>query len=69
VVEGFKTISAYEGLVRNPQQFKSHFKVEKINAVEAYTDGGKVVGLTHRPRFSPQKHFFCFWYSFLLEAE
>jgi hypothetical protein len=33
-------------------------------------DGGKVVSPTHRPHFTPQKHFFlCFRYSFLLEAE
>ena len=29
-------------------------------------DGGKVVGLTHRPPLPPRK---CSWYSFLLEAE
>jgi hypothetical protein len=28
------------------------------------TDGGKVVSL-----YSPETLFFCFWYSFLLEAE
>jgi hypothetical protein len=34
------------------------------------TDGGKVVNTTHRQRSAPQKnYFFCFWYSFLLEAE
>jgi hypothetical protein len=35
------------------------------------TDGGKDVSLKHRPRISPQEHFFSlsFWYSFLLEAE
>jgi hypothetical protein len=33
-------------------------------------DGRKVVSPTHRPHFTPQKHyFFCFWYAFLLEAE
>jgi hypothetical protein len=31
--------------------------------------GGKVVSPTHRPRFTSQKHYFCFWHSFLLEAE
>jgi hypothetical protein len=30
------------------------------------TDGGKVVSLTHWPRFTPQEDS---WYSFLLEAE
>jgi hypothetical protein len=30
------------------------------------TDGGKVVSLTRRSPFTPQKYF---WYSFLLEAE
>jgi hypothetical protein len=34
------------------------------------TDGGKVVSPTHRLRSTTQKHyFFCFWYSFLLEAD
>jgi hypothetical protein len=34
------------------------------------TDGGKVVSLRHRPLlYSPESLFFCFWYSFLLEAE
>jgi hypothetical protein len=34
------------------------------------TDGSKVVSPMHRPRSTPQKHYyFCFWYSFLLEAE
>jgi hypothetical protein len=32
------------------------------------TDDGKFVSLTHRPH-SPETLFFCFWYSFLLEAE
>jgi hypothetical protein len=33
------------------------------------TDGDKVVSRKHRPRSTPQKHlFFYFWYSFLLEA-
>jgi hypothetical protein len=31
-----------------------------------YTDGGKAVGLTGRPSFTPQKEF---WYSFLLASE
>jgi hypothetical protein len=31
-------------------------------------DGGKVVSFTHRPHHSPQKHFFCFWYSLLLDS-
>jgi hypothetical protein len=33
--------------------------------------GGKIVSPTHKPHFTPQKHYFflCFWYSFLLEAE
>jgi len=30
-------------------------------------DGGKVVGLTHRPPLPTGNE--CFWYSFLLEAE
>jgi hypothetical protein len=32
---------------------------------------GKVVSSTHQLHFTPQKHdyFYCFWYSFLLEAE
>jgi hypothetical protein len=34
------------------------------------TDGGKYVSLTHPPHFTPQKHYyFCFRYTFLLEAE
>jgi hypothetical protein len=34
------------------------------------TDGGKVVSPTQWPRSTLQKHYvFCFWYSFLLEAE
>jgi hypothetical protein len=34
------------------------------------TDGGKVVSPTHRPRSTPQKHFFfCFCYLFLSETE
>jgi hypothetical protein len=33
-------------------------------------DGGKVISPMHRPCSTPQKrYFFCFWYSFLLEAE
>jgi hypothetical protein len=31
-----------------------------------FTDGGKVVSLTRRPRFTAQEGS---WYSFLLEAE
>jgi hypothetical protein len=31
-----------------------------------HTDGGRVVGLTGRPPFTPQKEF---WYSFLLVVE
>jgi hypothetical protein len=33
------------------------------------TDNGKTISLTRRPHCTPQKHFFFFWYSFLLEAE
>jgi hypothetical protein len=33
------------------------------------TDVSKVVSPTHRQRSAPQKHYFCLWYSFLLEAE
>jgi hypothetical protein len=33
------------------------------------SDGGKVVSPRHRPRYSPETLFSCFWYSFLLEAE
>jgi hypothetical protein len=33
------------------------------------TDGGKVASLTRRLSFTPQNIIFCFWYSFLLEAE
>jgi hypothetical protein len=33
------------------------------------TDGGKVVSSTHLSKFTPQKLFFCFWCSFLLQAE
>jgi hypothetical protein len=32
-------------------------------------DGGKIVSRTHRPNFTLQKQFLCFWYSFLVEAE
>jgi hypothetical protein len=34
-------------------------------------DGGRVVSPTNQPHFTPQKTllFFCFRYSFLLEAE
>jgi hypothetical protein len=33
------------------------------------TDGGKVVSPTHLPHCFPEILFFCFWYTFLLEAE
>jgi hypothetical protein len=33
------------------------------------TDGGKVVSPKHQPRPPSEMSFFCFWYSFLLEAE
>jgi hypothetical protein len=36
-----------------------------------FIDDGKFVSPTHRPNFTPQKHYFflCLWYLFLLEAE
>jgi hypothetical protein len=35
-----------------------------------FTDGDKIVSHTRRPPlYSPEILFFCFWYSFLLEAE
>jgi hypothetical protein len=32
-------------------------------------DGSEAVSLMRRPRSTPQIFFFCFWYSFLLEAQ
>jgi hypothetical protein len=38
--------------------------------VNRLKDGGKVVNLTRRPRFTPQENYLInSWYSFLLEAE
>jgi hypothetical protein len=33
------------------------------------TDGSKIASTMHRSRVTAQKHFCCFWCSFLLEAE
>ena len=49
-----------------PEVPRGFQEVKVPDYVTMAQDGGKVVGLTHRPLFTPRKYS---WYSFLLEAE
>jgi hypothetical protein len=52
-------------LRRAPEKYIAGAALDRAGLDNRPTDGGEVVSLARRPRFTPKK----IWYTFLLEAE
>jgi hypothetical protein len=54
-------------LRRAPEKYIAGTALDRAGLDSRLTDGGRVVSLTHRPHFTPQKHcFFAFGTRFCL---